>query len=114
MGKRKAARVALLRAGDTGSLEEEIENLTTVSENLQVLLRRETEKTVTLQSQIEILTADLTAAKEKNTILEDQLSAMAAKKTEAKAIIPKATKTASTKTPMATKKVTAKASAVGG
>ena len=114
MGKRKAARVALLRAGDTGSLEEEIENLTTISENLQALLRRETEKTADLQSQVEALTADLTTAKDKSVTLENQLEAALAQKTEVKAVIPKATKTVSTKTAKATQKAVTKARAAGG
>ena len=114
MGKRKATKMALLRAGDTSGLKKEIENLTTISENLQTLLRRETEKTVTLQSQVETLTADLTAAREKNVILEDQLSGMAAKKIEVKAVIPKAAKTVPTKTAKTTKKAVTKARAAGG
>lgn len=109
MGKRKATRIAMLKAGDTAGLKRKIEELNTISENLQVLLRRETEKTTTLQSQVDTLTADLTKALENNASLEAQLTAATAKKAEVKAVAPKATKTV-TKT---AKKSTTKARAAG-
>ena len=117
MGKRKATRMAMLRAGDSSGLKKEVENLTTISENLQVLLRRETEKTTTLQSQVDTLTADLTKALENNASLEAQLAAVTAKKAEVKTTAPmvvKATaKTTSKATAKTTKKTTAKTRAAG-
>ena len=114
MGKRKAAAVALLRAGDASGLKKEVEDLITISENLQVLLKRETEKVITLQSQVVTLTADLVAAKEKSATLENQLETAMAQKIEVKAAIPKATKIATTKVAKTTKKTTTKTRAVGG
>ena len=109
MGKRKATRMAMLRAGDSTGLKKEVENLTTISENLQVLLRREEEKTTDLKSQVEALTADLVSAKEKNSDLEAKLAAATAKKAEVKTVAPKATKT----TAKTTKKTASKARAAG-
>tara|TARA_Y100000593_G_C4166682_1_gene264791 strand:+ start:54 stop:389 length:336 start_codon:yes stop_codon:yes gene_type:complete len=110
MGKRKAAKLATLRAGDSTGLRREIEQLTTISENLQVLLKRETEKATSLQSQIEVLTVDLASAKEKNANLEAQLAAIT-KKAETKTVAPKEAK--ATKVAKTTKKTTAKARAAG-
>ena len=109
MGKRKATRMAMLRAGDSSGLKKEVENLTTISENLQVLLRREEEKTTDLKSQVEALTTDLASAKEKNSDLEAKLAAVTAKKAEVKTVAPKATKT----TAKTTKKTASKARAAG-
>ena len=117
MGKRKATRMAMLRAGDTTGLKRKIEELSTISENLQVLLRRETEKTTTLQSQVDTLTADLTKALENNASLEAQLTAVTAKKAEVKTTAPKVAKTTTKATTKAaakpTKKTTTKARAAG-
>jgi len=52
MGKRKAAKMALLKAGDTKGMQREISSLNQLVENLQVLLSREVEKNETLETKI--------------------------------------------------------------
>jgi len=70
MGKRKAARIATMRAGDVDEFKAEVEHLTQMSENLQVLLRRETEKTTALETEVQDLTQKLDQQLSKNSNLE--------------------------------------------
>ena len=67
MGKRKAVRLALQRAGDTEGMKREIDNLNVVVNNLKSLLNRETEKTAALEARITSLTAPKTKATTKKT-----------------------------------------------
>ena len=52
MGKRKATRVALFKAGDTEVMKREISTLKQMVENLQVLLSREVEKNGILEAKV--------------------------------------------------------------
>jgi hypothetical protein len=63
MGKRKATRMALLKAGDTKGMQREISTLNQMVENLQVLLSREVDKNETLETKI----ANLEVSKTKTT-----------------------------------------------
>lgn len=63
MGKRKAAKMALLKAGDTDGMQREISSLNQMVENLKVLLDREVEKNGVLETKI----ASLEASKVKTT-----------------------------------------------
>ena len=63
MGKRKAAKMALLKAGDTEGMQREISTLNQMVENLQTLLSREVEKNETLETKI----VNLEAAETKTT-----------------------------------------------
>ena len=60
MGKRKATRMAILKAGDTEGMKREINDLNVIVNNLQTLLNRETEKTAALEARIASLTAPST------------------------------------------------------
>ena len=66
MGKRKATRVALLKAGDTEGMKREISALKQMVENLQVLLSRETEKNGVLETKIASLEASETKTTKKS------------------------------------------------
>jgi len=66
MGKRKAAKMALLKAGDTGAMRRQIVELNTTVNNLITLLNRETEKTTVLTAELKALkttSADKTTKK---------------------------------------------------
>ena len=67
MGKRKATRMAILKAGDTEGMKREINDLNVIVSNLQTLLNRETEKTAALEARITSLTAPKTKATTKKT-----------------------------------------------
>ena len=60
MGKRKATRMAILKAGDTEGMKREINDLNVIVNNLQTLLNREAEKTAVLEARIVSLTAPKT------------------------------------------------------
>lgn len=66
MGKRKATRVALLKAGDTEGMKREISALKQMVENLQVLLSRETEKNGVLETKIASFEASETKTTKKS------------------------------------------------
>ena len=55
MGKRKAAKMALLKAGDTDAMKRQIVELNTTVDNLVTLLNEETVKTTVLTAEIEAL-----------------------------------------------------------
>ena len=77
MGKRKATRMAILKAGDTEGMKREINDLNVIVNNLQILLNRETEKTAVLEARITSLTAPSTkvttkkASKKKKPVAEE-------------------------------------------
>ena len=66
MGKRKAAKMALLKAGDTEGMQREISSLNQMVENLQILLSREVEKNETLETKIANLEASETKTTKKS------------------------------------------------
>ena len=66
MGKRKATRMALLKAGDTEGMKREISALKQMVENLQVLLSREVEKNGILEAKVANLEAPETKTTKKS------------------------------------------------
>ena len=66
MGKRKAAKIALLKAGPTEAMKRQIVELNITVNNLITLLNEETEKTTVLTVELEALktiAADATTKK---------------------------------------------------
>jgi|TARA_Y100000310_G_scaffold344691_1_gene458832 hypothetical protein len=65
MGKRKAARLATLQANKEidGTLRGQLDNLNQMVENLQILLKRETEKNVSLEEKLKELSSKSSAKK---------------------------------------------------
>jgi len=67
MGKRKATKMALLKAGDTEGMKREIVDLSQTVKNLKVLLSREVDKSAALSAELASLTAANTKTEAKKT-----------------------------------------------